>query len=494
MAIEGMAALLRHSEPDLAGRVLERCPPGTRRRLLGRLSDITPLIDRVLAEGEHRDRVAVAGDDRVPRRVLERFVALGSPEVNRRVFTNSRADTRLRRRILAEGPELHPALYDELLATRARPYVLALVYARDVELVRHSLSMLGELPSKPHVEHARLQAFATLWRLAGPDAVRAALGIGRYRTRVVGPVVRAALDADDGRAELDAAVSAGPDTGELIRALGADGLRRNEVRHVLGTISGAPDWDAITAAHRSAPFTHEVSAGLAGAEGCPVDAAVVLATSAHTSTLPLEQALINGVATPARLLAEGRPAWPVLGAVETFRTRGSRSTVFERPLDELRPLLPGDADGWHRLAALGPAFPHTVRELLAAARDPGPAAPAPAPAGDTAFALLLTLAPPSMRSLVTAAPAPGNPAPDGPSPAEWSLRRRLTTRQLTPDEILHTTRPAAVALTVAGAFAGDLAAKHLHHSADAWTAALALLPDFTGTAAELLETAAAMTS
>ncbi|UGQ09838.1 hypothetical protein LO772_23430 [Yinghuangia sp. ASG 101] len=493
MAIEGMAALLRHSEPDLARRVLERCPPGTRRRLLGRLSDIEPLIDRVLAEGDHHDRVSLAGDDRVPRRVLGRFVALGCPEVNRRVFTNSRADTRLRRRILAEGPELHPALYDELLATRARPYVLALVYARDVELVRHSLSILGEFPSKSHVEHARLQAFATLWRLAGPDAVRAALGIGRYRTRVIGPVVRDALESDDGRAVLDAAVSAGPDTGELIRAFGTDGLRRNEVRHVLGTITGAPDWDAIAAAHRGTPFTREVSAGLAGADGCPVDTVAALASSVYASTLPLEQALINGVATPRHFLATGRPAWRVLGAVETFRTGGSRNTVFERPLEELRPLLPDDAEGWRRLAALGPAFPGSVRELLAAAREPGPDTHTPAPPDDTAFALLRTLAPPRLRGAL-GAPAPENPPVDGPPLSEWTLRRCLTTRQRTPDEILHGTRPAAVAMAVAGAFAGELAARHLRRDADAWTAALALLPDFTGTVAELLETAAAMTS
>lgn len=494
MAIEGMAALLRHIEPELTGRVLERCPPGTRRRLLGRLSDITPLIDWVLTDGDHHDRVAVAGDDRVPRRVLERFVALGSPEVNRRVFTNSRSDTRLRRRILAAGPELHPALYDELLATRARPYVLALVYARDVELVRHSLSILGEFPSKPHVEHARLQAFATLWRLAGPDAVRVALGIGRYRTRVVGPVVRAALDAEHGLAVLEAVLSPGPGTGELVRALGSDGLRRNEVRHVLGTVAGAPDWDAIIAAHRDTPFTHEVAAGLAGADGCPVDVVAALASSAHASALPLEQALINGVVTPRQLLVAGRPAWRVLGAVDTFRTRGITNTVFERPLDELRGLLPHDIDGWHRLAALGPEFPHTVHELLAAAREPAPTTPRVEPPGDRAFALLLTLAPPDLRALVAAVAEPEDPSPDGGVVPEWTLRRRLVNRQVTPERVLRDTCPASVALAVAGAFAGDLAAKSLPDNPDAWAAALALLPDFTGTATELLETAAAMTS
>ncbi|HSA52553.1 MAG TPA: hypothetical protein VLH10_20910 [Yinghuangia sp.] len=506
MAIEGMAALLRHSRPDVAARVLERCAPGTRRRLLGRLSDITPLIDRILTDGDHRDHVALAGDDRVPRRVLERFVALGSAEVNRRVFTNSRADTRLRRRILVEGPELHPALYEELLTTRARPYVLALAYARDVELVRHSLSILGELPNKPHVEHARLRAFASLWRLAGADAVRVALGIGRYRTRVIGPVVRAALESDDGLAVLEAAVSPGPDTDELIRSLRADGLRRNEVRHVLGTVAGAPDWKAVAAAHQSTPFSPEVSAGLAGAEGCPLDVTVLLASSASHSTLPLEQALINGVVTAGRFVDEGRPAWHVLSAVDRFRMRLEGGTVFEQPLDKLRRLLPDDVDGWLRLAALGPEYPGTIRELVEAARESDVAGPHPPTdsASERPFAPLLNLAPPQLRARIASAlgtsdePRDALTARHSSSPAdpipEAALRRLLAKRLVGPDEILRDTRPAAVALAVAGAFAGDLAHKHLADDTDAWTAAMTLLPGFTGTATELLETAAAMTA
>ncbi|WP_331770378.1 hypothetical protein OG948_42690 (plasmid) [Embleya sp. NBC_00888] len=415
-----ISMLWRHADPSLVVQLMARCDPSGRGRLAALLSDRPEVVDHALTDGDRAVHIALARYDRLPRSVLERLVALDDPEIDRHVFLNPRADTRIRRRIL--GRALDPELHETLRTTRTRTHALALVYARDGRLLRHALTVLGRLANRPHVERARLRAFAGLWRAEGPEAVHAALSVGRYRTKVVTPIVRAALDAPEGLMLLEVGACAGPDERELLTLLRAGGLRRGEARHVLATSDTPPDWDTLTRAHRREPFTPEVAAALAGTEGCPPSVVAVLDTAANHNHRPLEQALLAGVTTPEEFLRAGRPAWDVLRAMDTFDARSAEAAAFDPLVTALRPLLPNDVPGWLRLARTGPGFPGTVHELLRhvehSAGTPAPAAesdrtagPPTAPPGPLRYAtsplsLLLTHAEPGPAAEVVSALAP----------------------------------------------------------------------------------------
>ncbi|MFE2870747.1 hypothetical protein, partial [Embleya sp. NPDC059259] len=381
MLSRAISTLWRHADPNLVTRLAARCDPGGRGRLLAELSDVPAVVDYALTHGERSDHLALARHDRLRRAVLEQLVALDDPEVDRHVFVNPRADTRLRRRILSRDRAPDPALYELLSTTRTRIYAMALAHARDARLLRHGLSVLGRLPDLPHVEQARLRALAGLWRAEGPAAVFAALSVGRYRTRVIAPVVRAALDAPEGLMLLEVGACAEPDGDELIALLRARGIRRAEARHVLSTMDGPPDWDALLRAHRQTPFTPAVAAALAGTEGCPPEAVVELDFTVDHNHRPLERALLEQVVTPERFLHTARPAWHVLRSVDDFAPRSAQTATFGPLLTALGPLLPEDVAGWLRLARLGPGYPGTVPELLGhVARPTGP----PEPGADAA--------------------------------------------------------------------------------------------------------------
>ncbi|MYS85975.1 hypothetical protein [Embleya scabrispora] len=362
MLSRAISTLWRHADPGLITRLVARCDPGGRGRLLAELSDVPGVVEHALAHGDRSDHLALARHDRLRRALLERLVALDDPEVDRHVFVNPRADTRIRRRILSR--DLDPALHEMLSSTRTRIYALALVHARDPRLIRHGLIVLGRLPNRPHVERARLRGLAGLWRAEGPEAASAALSVGRYRTRVIAPLVHAALDAPEGLMLLEIAACAGSDGDELIALLRARGLRRAEARHVLSIMDAPPDWNALVRAHRETPFTPAVAAALAGTEGCPPEAVVELDSAVDHNNRPLERALLEQVLTPERFLHAARPAWRVLRAVDDFAPRSAQTAAFGPLLTALSPLLPADVDGWLRLARQGPEYPGTVPDLL----------------------------------------------------------------------------------------------------------------------------------
>ncbi|MFF7244862.1 hypothetical protein ACFZBU_13300 [Embleya sp. NPDC008237] len=393
MPNRAISTLWRHADPNLIIRLVARCDPGVRGRRLAELSDVPGVADWALSHGERSDHLALARHDRLRRAVLEQLVELDDPEVDRHVFVNPRADTRIRRRIL--GRDLDPALHEVLSSTRTGVHALALVHARDARLLRHALVVLGRLPNRPHVERARLRALVGLWRAEGPEAASAALSVGRYRTRVVAPLVRAALDAPEGLMLLEVGACAAPDGDELIALLRAPGLRRGEARHVLSLADAPPDWAALLRAHRATPFTPAVTAALAGTEGCPPEAVVELDFTVDHNNRPLERALLEHVLTPERFLHAARPAWHVLRSIDEFAPRSAQTAAFGPLLTALAPLLPGDVPGWLRLARRGPGHPGTVPELLRHVARP---AGGPDPTNDAPGAPALPMVPPAGAS------------------------------------------------------------------------------------------------
>ncbi|MFE3200546.1 hypothetical protein [Embleya sp. NPDC059237] len=371
MLSRAVSRLWRHADPDMVIRLVARCDPAERGRVSAELADVPGVVEYAQAHGDRSDHLALARYDRQRRSVLADLVALDDPEVDREVFVNPRADTRIRRRILSRDRPPHPALREMLSTTRTRPYILALVYAREARLLRHALAVLGRQPNRAVVERARLQAFVGLWRAEGPEAVLAALSVRNYRTRVIAPLVRAALDAPEGLMLLEVGTCADADTDELIALLRSAGLRRAEARHVLSLAATPPDWDALLRAHRRTPFAPIVAAALAGTEGCPPDAVVEFDANLDHANRPLERALLEQVVTPERFLHAGRPAWDVLRAIDDFCPRSAQAAAFGPLVTGLRPLLPDDVVGWLRLARVGPGYPGTVHELLCHVRESG---------------------------------------------------------------------------------------------------------------------------
>ncbi|GCD95503.1 hypothetical protein [Embleya hyalina] len=371
MLSRAVSTLWRHADPAVVTRLVARCDPAERGRVLAELADVPGVLEYALAHGDRTDHLALARYDRQRRSVLDALVALDDPEVDRHVFLNPRADTRIRRRILGRDRPPHPELREMLSTTRARPYILALVYAREARLIRHALAVLGRQPNRAVVERARLRALVGLWRAEGPEAVLAALSVERYRTRVVAPLVRAALDAPEGLMLLEVGACADADTDELIGMLRSAGLRRAEARHVLSLAATPPDWDALLRAHRRTPFAPIVAAALAGTEGCPPEAVVEFDALLDHANRPLERALLEQVLTPERFLHAGRPAWDVLRSVDDFCPRSAQAAAFGPLVTGLRALLPDDVEGWLRLARVGPSYPGTVHELLRHVRESG---------------------------------------------------------------------------------------------------------------------------
>jgi hypothetical protein len=302
-------------------------------------------------------------------------------------------------------------LLAEPAADRAQRLLYLLVESPDPELIRYALSGLKTGPGYPAHGAVLMRGVLNLWRVAGVDAAKAALGDVAALSPAYQALIDRALADPDGRQLLGLEIEREGRTPLVVERLrdltssrkpsAALAAARREpgglVRLVLLAPHAPLNWKPILREEDRVPWSPAVLGVFAEQPGCPgilverweqkrPSAAVkrpagrVRRRAARDAALArlgqlspqhadpsVALAYDEGIVSAAAIIDEGNTACGVLRIFE--RVRGDRLNEARTALNKLTgELLADDVDAWAVALRLLPEFAGTLRELCELAR------------------------------------------------------------------------------------------------------------------------------